>query len=100
MLEQADTLAPSSPETDGRGHAVLFAAGRHDPRARRPVDALRFVVYLALLIVAAVLSVVGHDLDDRLSDALVHFPGFLHGPLLLAIGAQSRGRWRCSSSRW
>jgi uncharacterized membrane protein YbhN (UPF0104 family) len=87
-------VAASPSEADSRGHVVLFAAGRHDPRARRPVDAVRSVAYFTLLIVAAVLSVVGHDLDERLSDALVAFPGFLYGLLLVAIwGAVA---WACA----
>jgi uncharacterized membrane protein YbhN (UPF0104 family) len=68
-----------------RVHAELFAAGRDDPRARRPSDAIRAVAYLLLLLVAAVLSVVGHDFDTRLSNALVDLPAFLHALWLLGI---------------
>jgi glycosyltransferase 2 family protein len=60
-----------------RVHAELFAAGRDDPRARRPSDAIRAVAYLMLLLVTAVLSVIGHDFDTRFSNALVDLPGFL-----------------------
>jgi uncharacterized membrane protein YbhN (UPF0104 family) len=69
----------------GRVRPVMFAAGRDDPRARRPVDAVRAGVYLALLFVVAVLSVIGEDLDIRLSDALVGFPGFLRALFLAAF---------------
>ena len=63
----------------------LFAAGRDDPRARRPVDAVRAVAYLSLLLLAAVVSVIGHDLDKRVSDVLVDFPGFLRALWLVGF---------------
>jgi uncharacterized membrane protein YbhN (UPF0104 family) len=68
-----------------RVHAELFAAGRDDPRARRPSDAIRAAAYLVLLLVAAVLSVVGHDFDTTLSNALVDLPAFLHALWLLGV---------------
>jgi hypothetical protein len=68
-----------------RVHAELFAAGRDDPRARRPSDEIRAVAYLVLLLVAAVLSVVGHDFDARFSNALVDLPGFLDALWLLGV---------------
>jgi glycosyltransferase 2 family protein len=68
-----------------RVRAELFAAGRDDPRGRRPSDAIRAVAYLLLLLVAAVLSVVGHDFDTRLSNALVDLPAFLHALWLLGV---------------
>src|SRR5206468_4932688 len=53
--------------------------------ARRPVDGVRAGAYLALLFVVAVLSVIGDDLDARLSDALIDFPGFLRALFLAAF---------------
>jgi uncharacterized membrane protein YbhN (UPF0104 family) len=64
----ADTARPAPP---------LYASGRSDPRARRPVDALRAVLFLLLLIGAALLSVLGADLDRGISEVLRSFPGFL-----------------------
>jgi uncharacterized protein (TIRG00374 family) len=55
----------------------LFASAPSDPRARRPVDALRAIAYLLLLVLAALLSEIGRDLDEGLSDVLTSFPGFL-----------------------
>jgi uncharacterized protein (TIRG00374 family) len=72
-------------------HAELFAAGRDDPRARRPSDAIRAVGYFALLLVATVLSVLGRDVDSRLSRALVQFPGFLH--VLWLVGFWGAVAW-------
>ena len=80
-VSQPATAIPSR----HRVHAELFAAGRDDPRARRPSDAIRAVAYLLLLLVAAVLSVVGHDFDTRLSNALVDLPAFLHALWLLGV---------------
>jgi Lysylphosphatidylglycerol synthase TM region len=74
-----------------RVHAELFAAGRDDPRARRPSDAIRAVAYLVVLLVAAVLSVIGHDFDTRFSNALVDLPGFLHA--LWWIGVWGAVAW-------
>jgi uncharacterized protein (TIRG00374 family) len=62
-----------------RGESLqLFASGRSDPRARRPVDGVRAVVFAIVLVVAALLAEIGQDLDQRVSDALTAFPGFLH----------------------
>jgi hypothetical protein len=69
----------------------LFAAGRDDPRARRPSDGIRAVAYLLLLLVAAILSVIGHDLDTRFSNALVDLPGFLHA--LWRVGVWGAVGW-------
>jgi uncharacterized membrane protein YbhN (UPF0104 family) len=55
----------------------LYAAAPSDPLARRPVDALRAIAYLLVVITVAVLSEIGHDLDEGLSDVLTSFPGFL-----------------------
>jgi hypothetical protein len=78
---------------------VVFAAGRDDPRARRPIDAVRAAVYLALLIVAAVLSVIGENLDSRLSKTLADFSGLLRALFLAALWVESSGRWSSLSSR-
>jgi uncharacterized membrane protein YbhN (UPF0104 family) len=61
----------------GRPSSELYASGRSDPRARRPVDALRAVLFLLLLIGATLLSVLGADLDRGISEVLQSFPGFL-----------------------
>ena len=74
-----------------RVHAELFAAGRDDPRGRRPSDAIRAVAYLVVLLVVAVLSVIGHDFDTRFSNALVDLPGFLHA--LWWIGVWGAVAW-------
>jgi hypothetical protein len=74
-----------------RVHAELFAAGRDDPRARRPSDAIRAVAYLVVLLVVAVLSVIGHDFDTRFPKALVGLPGFLHA--LWWIGVWGAVAW-------
>jgi uncharacterized membrane protein YbhN (UPF0104 family) len=55
----------------------LFASAPADPRARRPVDWLRAVSFLLLLIVASVLHEMGRDLDEQISELLTGFPGFL-----------------------
>jgi hypothetical protein len=59
------------------GAVQLFASAPSDPRARRPVDALRAVGYLLLVVAAALLSQLGLDLDQRLTEVLTSFPGFL-----------------------
>jgi uncharacterized membrane protein YbhN (UPF0104 family) len=61
----------------GRPSPQLYASARSDPRARRPVDALRAVLFLLLLIGATLLSVLGADLDRGISEVLQSFPGFL-----------------------
>ena len=45
------------------GRLELFASGPNDPRARRPIDWIRSVVSLMFLVVFAVLSDIGSDLD-------------------------------------
>jgi uncharacterized membrane protein YbhN (UPF0104 family) len=55
----------------------FFAAGRDDPRARRPVDALRAVAWLWLLTVSCVLAVIGEDLDQKFGALMRDFPGVL-----------------------
>jgi hypothetical protein len=55
----------------------LFASAPPGPCARRPVDGLRAVAYALLFLSAAVLSQIGDDLEQSLSDALTSFPGFL-----------------------
>jgi hypothetical protein len=68
----------------------VFASSLSDPRARRPVDALRAVAYLLILLAVSLLSQIGKDLDRGLSDVLISFPGFLKvvwlGGLWLAVG--------------
>jgi uncharacterized membrane protein YbhN (UPF0104 family) len=58
-------------------NAQLYASSPSDPRARRPVDVLRAVVYLVLLLAVALLSELGADLDRGISEVLRSFPGFL-----------------------
>ena len=78
-----DGRAAASVATAGRAPRIrgvslqLFASGRSDPRARRPVDGVRAVVFAIMLVGAALIAEIGHDLDQRLSDALTAFPGFL-----------------------
>ena len=60
-----------------RESVQLFAAAPSDPRARRPVDGLRAVAFFVLVVGAALLSVIGRDLDEGLSQVLTSFPGFL-----------------------
>jgi uncharacterized protein (TIRG00374 family) len=68
-----------------RVHAELFAAGRDDPRARRPSDAVRAVGCVGLLALASVLSVIAHDLDSDITSTLLRFPGFLHVIWLVGV---------------
>lgn len=77
--------------TSTGGRVQLFAAGVDDPRARRPVDLLRAVGYVALLLLACVLSAVGRDLDRQFSELLVAFPGFLQ--FLWRIGFWGAVTW-------
>lgn len=56
------------------GRLELFASGPNDPRARRPIDWIRSVVSLMALVVFAVLSDIGSDLDASSSSVLVEFP--------------------------
>ena len=55
----------------------LYASGHHDPRARRATDGVRTFGYALALVVVALLSRIGRDLDQRVADALTSFPGFL-----------------------
>jgi uncharacterized protein (TIRG00374 family) len=68
----------------------LFASAPSDPRARRPVDALRAIAYVLLLVLVALLSEIGRDLDEAVSEVLTSFPGFLkvlwRGGFCLAVG--------------
>jgi hypothetical protein len=56
--ELAGSASPTRRSPDGgridRVHAELFAAGRDDPRARRPSDLLRAVAWVGLLVLASV----------------------------------------------
>ena len=56
------------------GRLELFASGPNDPRARRPIDWIRSVASLMVLVVFAVLSDIGSDLDAAESNVLVQFP--------------------------
>ncbi|HZB40291.1 MAG TPA: lysylphosphatidylglycerol synthase transmembrane domain-containing protein [Ilumatobacter sp.] len=56
------------------GRLELFASGPNDPRARRPIDWIRAMVSLAFLVVFAVLSDIGADLDEASSSVLLEFP--------------------------
>jgi uncharacterized membrane protein YbhN (UPF0104 family) len=55
----------------------LFASSPSDPRARRPIDWLRAVLYLISLVLVALLAVLGRDLEERVRVVLISFPGFL-----------------------
>ena len=77
-------IRQARPETEVEGVAdltepgvQLFAAAPDDARARRPVDAVRAVAWLFLLLLACTLSVIGRDLDHELGAVLRHFPPFL-----------------------
>ena len=59
------------------GSTQLFASAPSEPRAHRPVDGLRAVSYLFVLLLTALLSEIGGDLDQSLSEVLTSFPGFL-----------------------
>jgi uncharacterized membrane protein YbhN (UPF0104 family) len=56
------------------GRLELFASGPNDPRARRPIDWIRSVASLMFLVVFAVLSDIGANLDAAESNVLVQFP--------------------------
>jgi len=60
------------------GRLELFASAPNDPRARRPIDWMRSSASLLTLVVFAVLSDVGGDLDAESSHVLVDFPPALH----------------------
>jgi uncharacterized protein (TIRG00374 family) len=60
-----------------QGSFQLFAAAPADPRARRPVDGLRAIADVLLMVLAALLSEIGRDVDVGLSAVLTAFPGFL-----------------------
>jgi uncharacterized membrane protein YbhN (UPF0104 family) len=93
-----------STETPADG-IQLFASNPNDPRARRAIDGVRAVAWMALLLLASVLSVVAADLDQQVGDVLTSFPGFLRVIWILAywgaiawaaalvIIAMVRGRW-------
>jgi uncharacterized membrane protein YbhN (UPF0104 family) len=55
----------------------LFASAPPEPLARRPVDGLRAVACVLLLVVAGLLAKIGSDLDKAASEVLTAFPGFL-----------------------
>jgi hypothetical protein len=55
----------------------LFASSPADPRARRPVDALRVAVYLASLLAAALLAEIDGHIDRGLYVAATSLPRFL-----------------------
>jgi hypothetical protein len=69
------------------GHIQVFASSPSDPRARRPVDALRAVLYLLLLVLVALLAELGRDLEERVRVVLTTFPGFLKVVWLVAFRA-------------
>lgn len=56
------------------GRLELFASGPNDPRARRPIDWIRTVVSLMVLVVFAVISEIGADLDAAESRVVLQFP--------------------------
>ncbi|HEX6657836.1 MAG TPA: hypothetical protein VF065_07130, partial [Ilumatobacter sp.] len=60
------------------GRLELFASGPNDPRARRPIDWIRAGLALLVLVVFAVFSEIGADLDAGTSESLVQFPPSLH----------------------
>jgi uncharacterized membrane protein YbhN (UPF0104 family) len=60
------------------GRLELFASGPNDPRARRPIDWIRAGSALLVLVVFAVFSEIGADLDAGTSESLVEFPPSLH----------------------
>ena len=80
-----------STETTPADGIQLFASNPNDPRARRAIDGVRAVAWMALLLLASVLSVVGADLDQQVGDVLTSFPGFLRVTGSSRIGAQSHG---------
>jgi uncharacterized membrane protein YbhN (UPF0104 family) len=66
-------------------NAQLYASSIADPRARRPVDVLRAVVYSLALLGVALLSEIGADLDRAISEALWSFPGVFEVVWLLGF---------------
>jgi uncharacterized membrane protein YbhN (UPF0104 family) len=62
----------------------LFASAPDEARARRPTDVLLAVISAVALVLTAVASHVGEDLDAGLSAALQEFPPFLD-PLWLGL---------------
>jgi len=74
MSEDRTVTAVHVERLPALGRLELFAAGPNDPRARRPIDWIRAVVSLMFLVVFAVLSDIGSDLDASSSSVLTKFP--------------------------
>jgi uncharacterized membrane protein YbhN (UPF0104 family) len=72
-LGEASRLRPMLPDDAFQ----LFASAPPEPRARRPVDGLRAVGYLLLLLLVGLLAKIATDLDESVSETLTSFPGFL-----------------------
>jgi uncharacterized membrane protein YbhN (UPF0104 family) len=77
--------SPTPVEAGTPARIQLFASSPSDPRARRPIDWLRAVLYLLLLVVVALLAVLGRDLEERVRVVLISFPGFLDAFWLVAF---------------
>ena len=69
--------AKAGPGEQALGSVQLFASSPSDPRARRPVDALRVAMDVVLLVTTAVLSQIADDIDQAFSAFLHDLPGFL-----------------------
>jgi uncharacterized membrane protein YbhN (UPF0104 family) len=74
MREDRTVTAVHIERPSALGRLELFAAGPNDPRARRPIDWIRAVVSLMFLVVFAVLSDIGSNLDASSSSVLIQFP--------------------------
>ena len=63
----------------------LYASSPDDPTARRAIDGVRVVVYLSSFLAAALLSQLGADVDRKLTEAFLDFPGFLEALWLVGF---------------
>ncbi len=63
---------------------LLFASGRHEPRARRPTDIALVLAGLLTIVVACVLATVAADVEAAFAAAMADFPTFFD-PLWLAL---------------
>jgi uncharacterized membrane protein YbhN (UPF0104 family) len=66
------------------GRLELFASAPNDPRARRPIDWIRAVLSVGVLVTAAILAELGGNLDTQAGNVLVNFPPFLRLLWLIA----------------
>jgi uncharacterized membrane protein YbhN (UPF0104 family) len=92
VTELDSTARPTSVDAEGTRSSLwsrvpvqLYASSPSDPRGRRPVDALRAVLYTLLLLLTALLSNIASDIDEGISDVFTSLPGVLEALALTAF---------------